>query len=283
MADRPASPSPFAATPLVGRERERATLRAALDAALAGRGALVLIGGEAGIGKTALAEWTLAGAVERGALALVGRCYDLAETPPYGPWVEAFGRAPHGGDVPAPPDLAGSPGAASQATLFAQVRDYLAALAARQPLVLLLDDLHWADPASLDLLRFLGRALADLPLLLLATYRADELMGLTPLCGHRNTGADGLKEGVHDGEDPPALPAGVPRRGGRTGPDERQGDPAGRPGPRHLRAGAARLDEAIGHRRRARAAGRADDRRARGATAPAAGEPGAAAGAGDLP
>ena len=72
-------------------------------------------------------------------------------------------------------------GAASQAALFAQVRDYLAALAARRPLVLLLDDLHWADPASLDLLRFLARGLADLPLLLLATYRADELTRRHPL------------------------------------------------------------------------------------------------------
>ena len=80
--------------PLVGRDREQAMLRAALDAALAGRGSLVLIGGEAGIGKTALAEALCGEAGERGALMLVGRCYDLAETPPYGPWAEALDRAP---------------------------------------------------------------------------------------------------------------------------------------------------------------------------------------------
>src|SRR5438093_12375500 len=84
----------YAAAPLVGRERERTMLREALAAALAGQGALVLIGGEAGIGKTALAEWLLAEAQRQGALALVGRCYDLSETPPYGPWAEAFAQLP---------------------------------------------------------------------------------------------------------------------------------------------------------------------------------------------
>ena len=71
----------------------------------------------------------------------------------------------------------------SQGAIIRRVRDYLAALAARQPLVLLLDDLHWADPASLDLLRAVGRQLAGLPLLLLATYRDDEPTGGQPLAG----------------------------------------------------------------------------------------------------
>ena len=165
---------------LVGRAREQSALRAALDAAVAGRGSLVLIGGEAGIGKTALAEALLAEARAQGALVLVGRCYDLSETPPYGPWAEALARAPHGDRVPAPPDLAGG-GAGSQAALFAAVRDHLIALATTRPLVLLLDDLQWADPASLDLLRTLARGLADLPLLVLGTYRSDELTRRHPL------------------------------------------------------------------------------------------------------
>src|SRR6185503_7096060 len=146
------SPSPPQHAPLVGREREQAALREAFDAALAGRGGLVLIGGEAGIGKTALAEWLLAEAERQGALVLVGRCYDLSETPPYGPWAEALARAPRGDGLPMPPDLGGAD-VASQAALFSAVRGYLATLAARCPLVLLLDDLHWADPGSLDLLR----------------------------------------------------------------------------------------------------------------------------------
>src|SRR5262245_29029639 len=102
MADHTA-PSLLTIPTLVGREREQAALRGALDAALAGRGALVLIGGEAGIGKTALAEALLAEAVEQGALVLVGRCYDLAETPPYGPWRELFERAPRDASLPALP------------------------------------------------------------------------------------------------------------------------------------------------------------------------------------
>ncbi len=92
-----------AAPALVGRDRELAALRDALAAALAGRGTLVLIGGEAGIGKTALAEATLAEAQQRGALVLVGRCYDLSETPPYGPWRAAFERVPGGDELPALP------------------------------------------------------------------------------------------------------------------------------------------------------------------------------------
>ena len=83
MADQPNPAAPVTSAPtLVGREHEQAALRAALDRALAGRGSLILIGGEAGIGKTALAEWLLAEAATQGALALVGRCYDLSETPP---------------------------------------------------------------------------------------------------------------------------------------------------------------------------------------------------------
>src|SRR5690242_13998696 len=105
MADHTAPPVPTPASPLVGREREFAILRDALAAALAGCGSLGLIGGEAGIGKTALAEATLVNARAQGALVLVGRCYDLSETPPYGPWHEALARAPRADDLPAPPDL----------------------------------------------------------------------------------------------------------------------------------------------------------------------------------
>jgi DNA-binding CsgD family transcriptional regulator len=171
MADRTAHPT-LTAPPLVGRDREQATLRDALVTALAGRGSLVLIGGEAGIGKTTLAETLLAEAASQGALVLIGRCYDLSETPPYGPWAEALASAPR--DTATPPDLAGGT-SDSQAALFASVRDYLAVAIMRHPLFLLLDDLHWADPASLDLLRALGRHLAHLPVLLLATYRDDEV------------------------------------------------------------------------------------------------------------
>ncbi len=172
----PTLPSPI----LVGRERELVALHERLDAALAGQGSLVLIGGEAGIGKTALAEALCREAAERGALVLVGRCYDLSETPPYGPWAEALARAPASDQLPALPAAMLPPrrdGAAltGQEAILRRVRDYLAALAVMQPVVLLIDDLHWADPASLDLLRVVGRGLADVPLLLLVTYRSEEV------------------------------------------------------------------------------------------------------------
>src|ERR671916_579590 len=137
----------------------------------AGRGGLVLIAGEAGIGKTTLAEATCRDALAGGARVLVGRCYDLSETPPYGPWSEIRDQFPDAPDLP-PRPAASQSGAASQAQFFAEARAYFATLAAQRPLVLLLDDLHWADPASLDFLRSFARALPALPVLLLATYRA---------------------------------------------------------------------------------------------------------------
>ncbi len=115
---------------LVGRAREHELLRAHLTAALACHGSFVLIGGEAGIGKTALAE-ALLGRGDQGALVLVGRCYDLSETPPYGPWTDLLDRAPAAGLPPVPPDRGGRPGGSqSQAVLFARVRDFLLAVAA---------------------------------------------------------------------------------------------------------------------------------------------------------
>src|SRR4051812_43892103 len=92
-------PSP----PLVGRERELAILSTRLDTALAGQGSLVLIGGEAGIGKTALADTICQEARHQGAIVLTGRCFDLAETPPYGPWIDLWARYPIDSSLPALP------------------------------------------------------------------------------------------------------------------------------------------------------------------------------------
>ena len=189
MGDHAVPPPPANAAPLlVDRDRELAALRDALAAALAGRGSLALISGEAGIGKTALAEALLVEAAARDALVLVGRCYDMAETPPYGPWAEVLARAPVDEGLPILPMAVlphGDDGAAliGQDAIVRRVRAYLAAVGASRPVALLLEDLHWADPATLDLLRFLARDLADVPLLLLATYRADEVAPDHPLAG----------------------------------------------------------------------------------------------------
>ncbi len=141
---------------LVGRERELAVLREAYAGACAGQGRLVLVSGEAGIGKTVLTETLCREARAQGTRVLIGRCYDLVETPPYGPWVELFGRYRQDtGLPPLPPAISRSSTVgkvASQQLLFRQVLDFFTALA-KMPLVLLLDDMHWADAASLNLLR----------------------------------------------------------------------------------------------------------------------------------
>ena len=170
---------------LVGRDRELRILRAHLATACAGQGNLVLIGGEAGIGKTSLAEALCREAAEQGALVLTGRCFDFAETPAYGPWLYLFERYHMDDAVPALPAAFSQRGivgeVASQADLFRQVLDFFAALSNHYPIVLLLDDLHWADPASLDLLRFLAQSVAQRSMLILVTYRSDELSRQHPL------------------------------------------------------------------------------------------------------
>lgn len=172
---------------LVGRTREQALLCERFEALLEGQGSLVLIGGEAGIGKTTLAEAFGRQVALRGALVLTGRCYDLSVTPPYGPWSELFTHIPASLDIPPLRSvIAGGrivKDIASQGTLFVQIRDFLRSIVVQQPVVLVLDDLQWADPASLDLLRFLARQSAMLPLLLLVTYRADALTRRHPLYG----------------------------------------------------------------------------------------------------
>src|SRR5215212_10694510 len=174
------SPSPTT-PPLVGRDRELALLRDRLTAAQGGRGSLVLISGEAGIGKTALADTLARTAADTGARVLTGHCYDRIETPPYGPWIEIARRVQALPAAANAPPVPGLDGATSQAALFAQARDFLLALSAARPLVLVLEDLHWADSASLDLLRFVARGIDEVPLLLVATYRAEEIDRRHPL------------------------------------------------------------------------------------------------------
>jgi DNA-binding CsgD family transcriptional regulator/predicted negative regulator of RcsB-dependent stress response len=144
----------------------------------------VLVGGEAGIGKTALVEWLADDARGQGAQYWVGRCHDLTQTPPYGPWRDALAQADRMGDVRRPSPFA--TGAEhntpiDQSSLFERVRGLLAGAASTQPLVLTLEDVHWSDPASLELLRFIAHGIESLPVLLIATYRSDELAPREPL------------------------------------------------------------------------------------------------------
>jgi tetratricopeptide (TPR) repeat protein len=165
---------------LFGRGRDRAMLGQALDRAITSHGELVLISGEAGIGKTALVADLLDDAAMRGVLTLTGGCYALTATPPFGPWREMFAHASI--DAGQPPFNQDAP-VDSQSAIFMNVLDYLITLAAGRPLVLLLEDVHWADPSSLELLRFLARHVQAMPTLLVATFRTDELESEHPLSG----------------------------------------------------------------------------------------------------
>jgi DNA-binding winged helix-turn-helix (wHTH) protein len=189
---------------LVGRDRELERLEASLERARAGRGGLVLLAGEPGIGKTRLARELVSRALGGGALALLARCPESSDTPPYWPWRQiAWGLAR--GRTPAEltllagryfadfaridPVLARAveleplpalPPEEMRLRLFDAAVDALGRLARERPLVLALDDLHIADPPSLAFLRFLSYSVAEIPLLLIGTLRDEELAGGTP-------------------------------------------------------------------------------------------------------
>ncbi|MET0414784.1 MAG: AAA family ATPase, partial [Actinoplanes sp.] len=152
----------------VGRVRERGELEAALAATRAGNGATVLVAGEAGIGKTRLASELGRRARDAGFEVLLGRSIDLVGTElSYQPFVEALRALGQ-------PWRAGGRTPASQLRVFEETLALLADRAASAPVLLTLEDLHWADSSSLDLVVYLSHNLEERPILRLATYRADE-------------------------------------------------------------------------------------------------------------
>jgi tetratricopeptide (TPR) repeat protein len=191
---------------LVGRERELDELRAGLKGALEGRAGLWLLGGDAGIGKTRLAEELAGEAEKRGATVLWGRCWEGEGAPTFWPWIQVIRSYVRGRDADALRTVMG-PGAADIAQIVTDVRDrlpdlpplhpleavqarfrlfdsvatFLGAATQREPLVLIFDDLHWADQDSLTLLRFVAREVRASRLLLLGTYRAVEIGTRHPL------------------------------------------------------------------------------------------------------
>jgi DNA-binding CsgD family transcriptional regulator len=170
---------------MVGRERELQLLLEQLERAQDGHGRLVLIGGEAGIGKTTLVRELSFEATQRGKLTLIGHCYDLALTPPYGPWIDLHAVSrPGQHDVTRElrfldADIVAN--VENQAALFHKARNTLLSHAGQRPMMIALEDLHWADTASLELLRFVARALETHPVLMVVTYRTDELTRQHPL------------------------------------------------------------------------------------------------------
>jgi DNA-binding CsgD family transcriptional regulator/tetratricopeptide (TPR) repeat protein len=152
----------------VGRARELGELERVLAGAQTGTGATVLVAGEAGIGKTRLASELASSAREAGFEVLLGHAIDLVGTElPYQPIVEAL--RPLGN----PSHVDGqTPG--SQLRVFEEALTLLTDRALEVPVLLVLEDLHWADTSTLDLVVFLAHNLEDRPVLLLATYRADD-------------------------------------------------------------------------------------------------------------
>ena len=180
--------------PLIGREPEMARGRAALVEAHAGRGQLMLVLGEAGVGKTRLIGELSAEASHRESHVLLGRCHEGEQILPFGPWVDALraGRIPE--QIGGLADLAPSSrselarllpeldagradsGAPDYLKVFESMAQLLACLSRVRPLLLILEDLHWADEMSIRLLGFLARRISSWPAVVVTTARQDELI-----------------------------------------------------------------------------------------------------------
>jgi tetratricopeptide (TPR) repeat protein len=185
----------------VGRDREMAELAAALEDAVGGRGRLLLVTGEPGIGKTWLAEHLAERALQRGVRVLWGRCWEGGGAPPFWPWAQIITALAEGCDddtlatylgagassiaqvVPGLTNRLGttatSPAAsiesdAARFYLFKAVTGLFNEASSAQPLLLVLDDLHAADDLSLLLLRFLARDLRGGSLLVVGLYHEVE-------------------------------------------------------------------------------------------------------------
>jgi DNA-binding CsgD family transcriptional regulator len=198
---------PMAGGGFVGRHREMAELMTALDGALKGRGRLVMLVGEPGIGKTRTAEEVASAARQLGAQVLWGRCPEERGAPIYWPWAQAIRsyvlesepnilRSHMGvgaGDIAQivpevqerlpdlmPPAPVEEPEQA-RFRLFDSITSFLKRASQELPLLLVLDNLHWADPTSLRLLEFVTPELAVARVLLLGTYRDVEVSWSHPL------------------------------------------------------------------------------------------------------
>jgi DNA-binding CsgD family transcriptional regulator/tetratricopeptide (TPR) repeat protein len=185
----------------VGRSYEIAALCAALDTTGAGNGRMVLLAGEPGIGKTRTASQLTRHAAERDARIVWGRCHEEAGAPPYWPWIQILGAIASVKDsgelchdleagaadiADIVPDIRArltdldppatlSDHSETRFRLFNSISQFLIRSSRRQPLVLVLDDLHWADVPTLRLLEFLAQEVAGSRLLVIGTYRDTDL------------------------------------------------------------------------------------------------------------
>jgi class 3 adenylate cyclase len=204
---RPPLTGPIASVAFVGRKLELERLCAGMEEAFAGRGKLFTLVGDPGIGKTRTAEELAAYARVRSAPVLVGRCHESEGAPAYWPWVQIIRAYIEKQDAARVKSAMGL-GASSIAQVVSEVREMFTDLpslapsteaeqarfllfdsittffknaASAAPLVLILDDLHWADKSSLLLLQFLAREIASSRVLIVATYREVEVQRGHPL------------------------------------------------------------------------------------------------------
>jgi DNA-binding SARP family transcriptional activator len=231
---------PTAETPLFGRQVELGRLRALLGEAIGGHGHVATVVGEAGIGKTRLISTLVADALAQGCRVLIGHCHESDSILPFGPWVDAC----RSGEVSADEEIlgalhparraeltrllpeagmAGLPAASNGALpLFESVAELIEQVAARQPLVVVLEDLHWADEMSLRLLAFVSRRIPAWTALLIGTAREDEL-------AHASMARRTVEELSHASEAVPAVLSPLSRSDtallvralGRVGSDDR--------------------------------------------------------------
>ena len=229
---------------LIGRDAERAQLLQSLDQARSGRGSLILLLGDAGVGKTRLAEEALTAARQLGCQTLVGRCYEQEGTPALIPYIEVLEEASRlmpaavfrqavGASAPELaklmpelhrlfPDMAPPlelPPQLRQRFLFTNVREFLTRSGRFMPLAIFIDDLQWADESTLQLTQQLAPQLANLPIVVIAAYReveapaaaadqgqASQPAGPGPWSGARGRHAAGRQGGARSARRPAARP-----------------------------------------------------------------------------
>jgi AAA ATPase domain len=225
-----------AAAALIGRDRPAGTLQAEISRTVESHGGLALITGEAGIGKTALVVAAMEEATGQGALVLSATCWDSAGAPGYWPWVQVVrslqrtasshewqaARAAAGdglafllGEASEAPRPAGSDDPGFR--VYDAVTTLLVTVSRSRPVVVVLEDLHWADPASVKLLDFVVRHSWFERLLVVGTYRDDEVEAadhplaalIAPLVAHATTV-------VLDGLDRDAVGLLIARTAGRA-------------------------------------------------------------------
>jgi DNA-binding SARP family transcriptional activator len=200
------SSPPVLERPFVGREGEREALRAALTGAIEGRGRVALVAGEPGIGKTRLIEVVAEEAAGHGALVAWGRCHQDEVAPAFWPWVEVIGSLMRDDEAAIRAALAGRAAQISQivpavkdlfdreldplpvlnadtarAHLCDALGQFVRALSSQRPLLIVIDDLHWADGPSLEMLQLIAPQVRDARALVVCAYREVEAKTSVPV------------------------------------------------------------------------------------------------------